>query len=260
MRHTPPMITKQPNRFGWRPDSPDHRDLVLKSSRFVIKALPPSADLRADMPEIWDQGNLGSCVANAVGSLYQHADMAEGTDPWFMPSRLYLYYNARALDHTVPYDAGTTIRNGIKSIVRCGLCPEEIWPYDIAKFSKRPSSAAYKAAVEAKIMKYGRVLQNEAQIKAQIADGSPVAFGFSVFNNFDLIGPENNWTVPMPDDSGIQGGHAVVAVAYDDAARLFTIRNSWGNAWGLGGYFYMTYDFLLNQDICSDFWVIKWAP
>ncbi len=52
----------------------------------------------------------------------------------------------------------------------------------------------------------------------------------------------------------IFGGHAVMAVGYDDNTRLIKIRNSWGKEWGKKGYFFMPYDFIINPNYCDDFW------
>jgi C1A family cysteine protease len=53
------------------------------------------------------------------------------------------------------------------------------------------------------------------------------------------------------------GGHAVVAVGYDDVQGRFRIRNSWGASWGQGGYFTMPYQYLLDENLSDDFWTIR---
>ena len=62
--------------------------------------------------------------------------------------------------------------------------------------------------------------------------------------------------MPSKDEKCL-GGHAIMAVGYDDDKKVFIIRNSWGVEWGDKGYFYMPYEFILNKDLCSDFWVIQ---
>jgi C1A family cysteine protease len=55
----------------------------------------------------------------------------------FTPSRLFIYYNERVMEHTVSQDAGAQIRDGIKSVNHIGACPETDWPYVIANFAKK---------------------------------------------------------------------------------------------------------------------------
>jgi hypothetical protein len=64
--------------------------------------------------------------------------------------------------------------------------------------------------------------------------------------------------VPMPAHGESQvGGHAVLAVGYDEDARRFLVRNSWGTGWGQAGYFTMPYAYLLNSDLADDLWTIR---
>jgi C1A family cysteine protease len=63
--------------------------------------------------------------------------------------------------------------------------------------------------------------------------------------------------MPMPQQSEkLMGGHAVLCVGYDDAKKVFIIRNSWGDQWGDKGYFYMPYSYATNTDLATDFWTI----
>ena len=53
------------------------------------------------------------------------------------------------------------------------------------------------------------------------------------------------------------GGHAVMAVGYDDAKQWFIVRNSWGGGWGIKGYFTLPYAYLTDENLASDFWTIR---
>jgi C1A family cysteine protease len=64
--------------------------------------------------------------------------------------------------------------------------------------------------------------------------------------------------IPLPSDSdSMVGGHAVMAVGYDNATGLFKFRNSWRADVGEGGYFYMPFGYIINPDLASDFWVVN---
>ena len=55
----------------------------------------------------------------------------------------------------------------------------------------------------------------------------------------------------------VLGGHAVMAVGYDDNSQRFMVRNSWGPGWGLGGYFTLPYAYLTDANLVDDFWTVR---
>ena len=55
--------------YGWMPDVPDQRDLVFAAARAA--RVPPAVDLRPGCPPVYDQGQLGSCTANAIAAAIQ---------------------------------------------------------------------------------------------------------------------------------------------------------------------------------------------
>src|ERR1700691_6103327 len=128
------------SRYGWIPDLPDHRDHLYAAPAEVAGGLPASVDLRAQCPSVYDQGQLGSCTANAIASALQFEQMKQKLVQIFTPARLFIYYNERVIEHTVDSDSGAQIRDGIKSVGKQGDCPETEWPYVIAKFKTAPSA------------------------------------------------------------------------------------------------------------------------
>ena len=250
------------NRYGWLRDRPDHRDRHWQAPSVAqTGTLPPSIDLRAQCPPVYDQGQLGSCTANAIAGAVQYDEIRAGIAPTWTPSRLFIYYNERALEGTVGSDSGAQIRDGIKTIAQQGVCPETDWPYDIARFAEKPPQAAYDAADHDRVSSYMRVAQSLAQLKACIAVGFPFVYGFTVFSSFESAQVASTGTVPMPQPSdSTVGGHAVVAVGYDDTRQAFTFRNSWGAPWGDAGYGYMPYAYVLDPGLTADIWTIRAAP
>lgn len=245
-------------RYGWIPDIPDARDYKYAAPVELIGALPAKVDLTSTCPPVYDQGQLGSCTANAIGAAIEFDQIKQKLTP-FAPSRLFIYYNERSMEGTVDSDSGAQIRDGVKSVNEQGACPEDLWPYDIAQFTTQPTDACYKSALLHKAVLYHRVDDNNLeQMKGCLASGYPFVFGFTVYSSFE--GPEVAKTghAPMPQsDEQVLGGHAVVAVGYDDENKWFIVRNSWGTSWGLSGYFTLPYDYLTNPDLASDFWVIR---
>jgi C1A family cysteine protease len=244
--------------YGWVRDLPDARDFAYAAPliRFP-QGLPASIDLRSECPPIYDQGQLGSCTANGIGGAIEFDQRKQGTKE-FVPSRLFIYYNERAMEGTVNQDAGAQIRDGIKSVATLGAPPETDWAYDITKFADKPPTAAYQDAKHDLVASYARVAQNLTQMQGCLAAGYPFVFGFTVYESFESAAVAQTGIVPMPTTGeSVLGGHCVVAVGYDNHKRMFIIRNSWGTQWGLKGYCMMPYEYLLSPNLSSDFWTVR---
>ncbi|MDQ1395245.1 MAG: hypothetical protein QOG64_504 [Acidimicrobiaceae bacterium] len=251
-------MARQIARFGWVPDLPDQRDHLFAAAPPVLSALPPSVDLRADCPPIYDQGQLGSCTGNTIAGALEFDQMKEKLSDVFPPSRLFIYYNERAMEGTVASDSGAQIRDGIKSVGQLGACHEKLWPYDIAKFANKPTKRAYTDAARHTAISYQRVSRDLNQMKGCLASGFPFVFGFAVYDSFESqqVAQSGHCPMPSPREQMI-GGHAVLAVGYDDAKQWFLVRNSWGTGWGMAGYYTMPYAYLTQRSLASDFWTIR---
>jgi len=244
--------------YGRTRDLPDARDVTYAAPllRFA-QGVPTSVDLRPNCPPVYDQGQLGSCTANAIGAAIEFDQQKQGTAA-FVPSRLFIYYNERVIERTVAQDSGAQIRDGMKAVATLGAPRETEWPYNIKKFAVKPSAAAYADAKQDVVSSYTRVVQNLAQFQGCLASGYPFVFGFTVYESFEGDAVAKNGVVPMPaPHEKVVGGHAVLAVGYDGKRRVFIVRNSWGPGWGAKGYFYMPYEYLLNPSLASDFWTIR---
>jgi C1A family cysteine protease len=242
--------------YGWVPDLPDHRDILYTAVRKVPAKLPPAADLRSLCSKVEDQGELGSCTANALAGALEFLEKKDRI-PYIDLSRLFIYYNERVIEHTTKSDSGAMLRDGIKTLAKQGVCSETKWPYTISKFQVKPTASCYKEALTHQITSYQR-LQTLDEMRACLAEGFPFVFGFTVYESFESQRVAQSGVVSMPQPGErVVGGHAVVAVGYDDSKKRFTVRNSWGKSWGLKGYFTMPYDYLADRDLSDDFWVIR---
>ena len=176
------------------------------------------------------------------------------------PSRLFIYYNERVIEGTVQQDAGAQIRDGVKAVATQGVCFEQgpdSWPYDITKFADTPPPACYAAALPNTVLQYSRIVRTAQQFKGCLAGGHPFVFGFTVYESFESQAVAATGVVPMPAaQEKTLGGHAVLAVGYDDSQQRFIVRNSWGTGWGMEGYFTMPYAYLTSRNLASDFWTI----
>jgi C1A family cysteine protease len=267
--------------MGWERDLPDFRDYstdsgTIKNLRSKSKKLqksqksvPSSVDLRQWCSPIEDQDNLGSCTANAgVGLLeyYQRRALGKQLDG----SRIFLYKTTRNLLGWVG-DQGAYLRTTMKAMALFGVPPEEYWPYDIPNFDVEPPAFCYAFAQNFQAIKYYRldppgqsatkVLES---IKVNLAAELPVMFGFTVYSSMPPVG-DGKGEIPFPKDGdSVDGGHAVVAVGYDDKKKIskdtgaLLIRNSWGTDWGVNGYGWLPYSYV-ETELAVDFWSLVQA-
>jgi len=251
------LIARRVKRYGWIPDLPDRRDLVYAAPPHVVRALPPRVDLRAGCPAVYDQGALGSCTANAIAGALEFDQMKQAEPDVFVPSRLFIYYNERVIEGTVDEDAGAMLRDGIKSVAKQGAPHEPLWPYRIARFRTRPARPAYTDGAKHRAVLYQRLVPTLDQLKGCLASGYPFVFGFAVYESFESADVARTGHASLPDQAERQlGGHAVLAVGYDDRHKWFVARNSWSADWGMDGYFTLPYAYLLDGNLSDDFWTV----
>lgn len=238
--------------YGWIKDKPDNRDYSLTLPQIV---LPGEVDLRPLCSPIVDQGQLGSCTANAIAGALEF-DQIKQQEPLVPVSRLFIYYNERVIEGTVGNDSGAQIRNGVKSVATTGYCAEADWPYVIDRYAQQPPNIAYVDAGKTHAYQYRKVAIGVTALKTALAAGYPVVFGFTVYDSFESDIVAHSGVVPLPHrGESVLGGHAVVAVGYNTAHKQIYCRNSWGTGWGASGYFFMPEAYFTPQ-LTSDFWTI----
>jgi C1A family cysteine protease len=243
--------------YGWKPDLPDIRDVTYSIE--IPATLPSLVDLREQFPPCYDQGELGSCTANAIAGALQFDQLKQKEVKAATPSRLFIYYNERVMEGTVSEDSGAEIRDGIKSVNHLGAPPETVWPYKVTKFASKPTKRAYTQGMAHQAVRYARVSNKSIRpIKAVLASGYPIVFGFTVYDYFesDEMAKTGILKIPLPSEQ-VAGGHAVIAAGYDESQQMVLVRNSWAEDWGLKGYFWMPYEYITNPGLADDFWVIR---
>ena len=237
-----------PKKYGWKPGLPRKRHHNL--SVFGVDALPTSCDLRPKMPPVYNQGELGSCTANSAAGALEYLIGKQGATE-YVPSRLFIYYNERLLTNQVSVDSGGSIYDVVDSVKQYGACPETLWPYNTNEFTVKPTDASYSSALSSfKFADEFYLNKDEIALKTSLAAGFPVMFGFTVFDSFESPAVAQTGLVPFPSDSdNIVGGHAVLLVGYENTANdvNWIIRNSWGENWGINGYFIMNNEYMFSE-------------
>jgi len=251
-------------KYGWIPDLPDARDRKFVARARNLKSLPPSIDWTPQLPPIYDQGQLGSCTAQALAAAFSflHAPLPPAprstlNDPT-PPSRLFLYWNERLILGSTDQDSGAMIRDGVKSLVSDGCCPESLWPYDPARVLVQPPEPCYDAADTCTLQSYSRVDSTLLEDLLEALTFGPVVGGFSVYESFESDKVARTGLVPMPGpDESVIGGHAIVVSGYDQVAKRFRVRNSWGPIWGHRGSCFFPFDYFTHPDLAADFWLLS---
>jgi len=258
--------------MGWRRDLPDVQDFTIETPSVKVvlaKAVTPSVspaavDLRQWCSPIEDQGDLGACTAHAAVGLMEYFER-RAFGKHIDASRLFVYKVTRDL-MGVKGDTGAELRNAMQALATFGAPPEKYWPYHPADFEKEPSAFCYQFAADFKSIQYFRLdpagtppaaaLQ---KVRETLAAGLPSMFGFTVYSSIPALGPGNG-NIPFPGRSDRQeGGHAIMAVGYDDHRVIgsdtgaLLIRNSWGTGWGASGYGWLPYRYVLSG-LATDFW------
>ncbi len=252
--------------YGYRRGIPDFRDKMRVSRPETLAALPSVIDLRPGFPEpCYDQKASSSCTGNSTVGAIQF-DLAKQKLPIFMPSRLFAYWNGRSMEGTTDSDCGAVIRDVIKSINTFGVCDELDWPFDISKITTKPDPRCFTEALNNKSLSYELVNQDLQSIQATLAEGFPIVCGITVYQSFESDAVAKTGVVPMPDPSeGCLGGHAIILCACNCSADTvdgipplhFGVRNSWGRAWGMDGYFALPFEYVTNPNLASDLWCLQ---
>ncbi|GAB4379131.1 MAG: C1 family peptidase [Elainellaceae cyanobacterium] len=281
---------------GWIRDYPDHRDFQLSSAairplleqvmgssvdlvaskQWQDVQLPGYVSLKDDFSPIEDQGKLETCTAHVVTAIAEYL-YRRAFNEQTACSRLFLYKTTKNLLKTRG-NVGVFLRTTIGALKLFGVPPEEYWSYDINKVDEEPPAFCYAFAANYKALKYVRLDTPDVQadnllqaIKVQLAAGIPLAFGTVLFDGPILQArrPETAGQIPHPHSTDKpKGGHALVAVGYDDSMVIknlksndiqtqgaILVRNSWGTSWGKEGYGWLPYSYI-KSGLSVDWWAL----
>lgn len=239
---------------------------LISSLKKVDSAnLQSSVDLRQWCSAVKNQGNLGSCTANAAAGVVEYFEN-RAFGRYLDAARLFIYKVTRDLAHWEG-DSGAELRTTMGALALFGVPPEEYWPYTDLKpdFDNEPTAFCYSFGENYKAIQYFRHDPANSSkeeilgsIKNSLTQGIPSMFGFSVYNS--ITQATESGKIPFPcENETTNDGHAIVAVGYDDNMVIenticgentegaLLIRNSWGDGWGDKGYGWLPYDYVLKE-------------
>lgn len=248
-------ISPRGRKYGHIAPIPSFKDKLYENSHAILNsvALPPKVDLSPWMnPVVKDQGQLGACTAFSGSTQREYLSKRfVGTMTQLSP--LFLYFVERTIDGDVSEDDGSTLRTTQTALHNIGICPEKDSPYIIANFTHIPTQQDYVDAKKYVTGTYHR-LMNLSDMKNTLNDGFVFQLGFNVYTSFesDATAATGIMTMPNLETEQLLGGHAVCVYGYDDTFSFpgtsmkgaLLIRNSWGQAWGNNGNFYMPYPYI----------------
>jgi hypothetical protein len=248
-------VAGQERRLNLKRDRRDERDF-LRVPRAVV--IPPRASVRAGMPEVWDQGQLGCCTGEGWAAMVAFALGRQGVTALGTPSVLFIYFNELEAENNLPNDVGSSVRNGGMVLVKKGVCSEKTWPFEPERFAQRPPLNAYAQAALFQAVRIERI-PDLTGVRQHLAEGWPVVFGTDLYPSFQSI--QRDGIMPMPTEAELAndpaGAHCMVAVGYDneDPRHPISVRNSWGKDFGDAGYVHIPGAYLERN--AGDYWSLE---
>ncbi len=206
-----------------------YRSKLPKFTPPNIPNRPASFSLASKCPFVYNQLGLDSCTSCAACMALIILNLV----PWH-PSRMFLYYQERALQGKPTSDSGASEADALNALMSFGVCSDSLWPYLPENCNVQPPSSCSVQASGHKMKNVGvfdlsdpNLIEN---VKSTLASGIPVMFGLKVYSNFENT---SNGNIGMPSGQYL-GGHEILIIGY--SIDTFTCINSWGSSWGNGGF------------------------
>ncbi len=184
-----------------------------RSREFAASRAPKIVSVKHDASGLpLNQGQIGSCTANALCGALDSAPNFSGGSPLDEAEAVQVYELETRLegDPYPPNDPGGSGLMVCKAAKQMGL------------ISSYRHAFGIQHALEALVLR-------------------PVITGVNWYDSFDSPDPHSG-LVQIANGATVRGGHEIVADQIDAPNELVWFWNSWGEGWGLGGRFCMSFD------------------
>jgi len=218
---------------------------------------PFNKSLRERVPEILDQGTLGSCT---MQSIRYATDIEQYPNFTYRLCRLAGYWKERLAEGQNPsdmQDSGANAMDGLSILEREGICDESLWPYNDQNGEVPPPSSCFEPSncLPHRAHQVGTIANPDAPreqilaaIKQAITNNVPVITGIAVYSSFESPTVARNGEVPMPSPGEqFLGGHCITITGVDEINKRLELVNSWGAQWGQHGFCYLPFDYIKPQ-------------
>jgi hypothetical protein len=235
-------------RYGWRPDVPDRRDVVLAhyptdTDDDASTTSPPGGsadvlrvDLRKQCPAVYDDEGLACSTVSALAALLEFHELRTRPNAGYEPSRLCWYYLTREAQGTQRADAGASFRDALKVVNDEGVCDEVDWPFDATCVTVAPEWATYESTPRSRRIGYRRVPQTLEALKYCLTHELPVACGLSVYTSFESSVTRRTGQVTLPACAQDLADVPVAPPKDDDQGNASTALDADDDDAHLGGH------------------------
>lgn len=235
----------------------DIEEQTLEETYKPVSVVPNgSLDLRSTFTAVKDQGDMGACSAFATVAIFE-AILKKNNQPDIDLSEQFVYFNARKNESGTRKDSGCSLYAALQTMTKEGVCLENLFPYNPDKIGVEPPKEAYDDAANRKVVKAKGVPKEIDAIRSAIFEGYPVAISLKIFDSFN---PRRGF-ISMPSEEeiaeGHSGNHAMVICGFNDEARFFVVRNSWGTKFGVKGYCYIPYAYIGDESLLNGACIIS---
>ena len=237
--------------------------------------LPPLVDHRTQglVGSVRDQGETGSCSANAIASLIDPYGQRRGIGSQ-RASALHVF---AIYEHTAVQGATDDNIGNLKKVA--GITSETVWPYDPVKACRVALGSAVSGCDTAYHVQAGsgytdpgivaerqradaaplyRVVgletiadapTRDAEIMKLLAAGEAVYIAIDMAINWSIAGPGGFHGDVLPPPQAYYGSHAILAQGYRTTATgtQFLVQNSWGTNWGQNGFVWIPEDIFKSR-------------
>jgi len=218
---------------------------------------PQQGHIIPERTPISNQGQLGTCGANAWCDMMEILDGLEGKDKVEQLSRLFLYWVARYYVGDTDKDIGIYLRAAATQLNKIGVVEEKYFPYLENEVFTSPDLDLYTMASNNRLNGFYKPTQRKPKqllddLELAIRANHPFVFSAPVGKPFERVSSAAVVPTPSSDDDTSRHAMICVGVSYQDNNRVWLWRNSWGTSWGYNGRCIVRDSYILALE---DIWV-----